>query len=548
MPLARLCLCATLPVLLLGSCGRDDPGPLHAEGAQRIEADLRFLADDLLEGRHTGSRGHALAARYLASRFRALGLAPGGEQGGYFQTVPLLRAVRERDGARLELIRGGRIQALAFGTEFLPGLVFDRGEFAVAAEAVFVGQAVYAPEFGIDHFADLDLHGKIAAVLAGAPSNLPNDPRAFYSSTREKLHALAERGAVGVLFLADPEREQRAPWERTSANWVRPGMRLRGPDGQPLDVFPTLRASASLSLAATRRLLAGAAVDADGVFAQMASNTLRGFALPGTVLLAGRSRIEPQDSLNVIARLPGREPDLADQPVVYSAHLDHLGVGAEVGGDGIYNGALDNALGVSILLETARLAAQAGHRPRRPQWFAATTGEEQGQLGAEHLATHPPEGARPAANINIDMPILLWPQEDVVPIGIEHSTLAPAVEAAAAELGMRLASDPLPEEVVFIRSDQYAFIRQGVPAVYLKGGLAPAQGEFAGRALEFLRTHYHQPSDQADLPIDYPSAERLARLNQAIGARIAEDREPPRWNPGDFFGERFGSVRRDFSH
>jgi len=224
-----------------------------------------------------------------------------------------------------------------------------------------------------------------------------------------------------------------------------------------------------------------------------------------------------------------------------TAHLDHVGIGAEVEGDGIHNGALDNAIGVSIMLEAARQAAEAEQPARRSQVFIAVTAEEKGLLGAEHFAANPSMPGTMVANINIDMPILLWPQNDVVPIGIEHSSLKADVEAAAEALSIALSPDPRPEEVVFIRSDQFAFIRQGVPAVYLKGGLEPADGEYAGRAEAFLLKHYHQPSDQVDLPIDYPTAARMARLNAGIGQRVANADKAPRWNKDDFFGDRFAA-------
>lgn len=526
---------------LLVACGRDaDPEPSVPAGAMRIEADLRFLADDLLEGREAGTRGYDLAALYVASRFRALGLEPAGDDGSYFQAVPLLRGWLERDGARLELIRDGRIRAFAFQDEYLPGRSFGQAEVAVAAPLVFVGQGVHAPEFDVDHFSGLDLKGKIAVVVSGAPSTLPSDPRAFYSSGREKLKALAERGAVGVITLPDPARAERMPWQRMARNWDRPGMRLRAPDGSPIDEIASLRASAMISLEAATALFEGAAMELDEVLERLADGTVTGFDLPGSVVLASRSRIEAVEGRNVVARLPGRDRKRADEHVVFSAHLDHVGIGAQIDGDGIHNGALDNALGSAILLETARLAAEAGQAPRRSLLFVAVTAEEKGLLGAEHFAANPGVAGELVANVNIDMPIVLWPQNDVVPIGIEHSSLQREVEAAAKELDIMLSPDPRPEEVVFIRSDQYAFIRQGVPAVYLKGGLEPADGEYAGRAEDFLRNHYHQPSDEVSLPIHYPSAEQMARLNFVIGQRVADADKAPRWNKDDFFGERFG--------
>lgn len=503
---------------------------------------MAFLADDLLEGREAGSRGHDIAALYMASQFRALGLEPAGEDGSYFQQVPLLQGERLADGARFELVRNGRIQALSFESEFLPGVNYDQPDFALSAPLVFAGQAVHAPEFGHDDFSGIQVKGKIALVLNGAPASFPNDPRAFYSSGREKLRALAAHGAVGVVFVSDPGREAKSPWARGAANWARPGMRLRDPDGKALDTFPQLVASASISADAARKVFAGSAMEADAVFAALDAGNLRGFDLPGTALLAGRAKVTTAQSRNVVARLPGSDADLGVQNVVFSAHLDHIGMGASINGDTIYNGALDNAMGTAVMLDAATRLVARPERPRRSILFVSVTAEEKGLLGSDYFASHPSVSGPLVADVNMDMPVLLTALTDVTPIGIEHSSLKEPVEAAAKSLGIALSPDPMPDEVVFIRSDQFSFIRRGIPAVYLKGGTVSVHADVDGKALlaGFLRDHYHQPSDELSLPIDYSSAARLAALNTAIGEAIANDRNQPRWNPDDFFGQRFG--------
>lgn len=531
-------------LLMLAACSGDSPpdNAADAASARRIAAHMSFLADDLLEGREAGTRGYDIAALYMASQFRALGLEPAGEEGGYFQHVPLLQGERLADGARFELVRNGRIEALSFESEFLPGVNYDQPEFALSAPLVFVGQAVHAPEFKHDDFADIEVKGKIALVLGGAPASFPNDPRAFYSSGREKLRALAERGAIGVVFLSDPAREAKSPWARGAANWARPGMRLRAPDGKALDTFPQLVASASISADAARKVFAGAVMEADAVFAALNDNSLHGFDLPGTVLLAGRAKVSTAQSRNVVARLPGSDSDLAEENVVFSAHLDHIGIGAAINGDSIYNGAFDNAMGSAVMLDAATRLAHAAERPKRSILFVSVTAEEKGLLGSEYFASHPSVSGPLLADVNMDMPVLLTELTDVTPIGIEHSSLKGPVEAAAKSLGIALSPDPMPEEVVFIRSDQFSFIRRGIPAVYLKAGTVPAHADVDGKALlsGFLRDHYHQPSDELNLPINYASAARLAALNAAIGEAIANDKKRPRWNKDDFFGARFG--------
>lgn len=511
-----------------------------AAAAARIEADLRFLADDLLEGRQAGTRGYDLAARYVEARFRAMGLAPAGDGGSYLQAVPMMQGLRIPDGAELVFEHDGERLEFAFERDFLPAIGFDAGRSRVSAQIVFVGHGVHAPEFGYDDFAGIDVEGKIALMFNGAPARFPNDPRAFHSSGREKLAALAERGAVGAVMLSDPEREARAPWARGARNWLTPGMRLVDGQGRPVDTFPALQVTASVSLDTTRALLALAPGGADALFEQREAGTLEPLELPGTLTLAQRTVLEPLTSHNVVALIPGSDPQLRREHIVFSAHLDHVGIGAPVEGDRIYNGAYDNALGTAIMLEAARMSRDAP-TPRRSLVFVAVTAEEKGLLGAHHFARQPGVDGELVANLNMDMPLMFGAQDDVVPYGIEHSSLRGPTERAADRLGVALSADPMPEEVIFVRSDQYAFVRQGVPALYLDAGIVASEAgvDAQAQAREFLRANYHQPSDQADLPIHYPTAVRLARLNQMIGQEVAEADERPTWNAGNFFGERF---------
>jgi hypothetical protein len=520
--------------------------PLSAD-EQRIADDVNYLADDKLEGRETGTRGYDLAAEYAAKRFREIGLQPAGDNGTYFQNVPLLKATREAEGAALTVKRNGREIALRFREQFLPALNFNATEHAVEAPAVFVGQGVSAPELKHDDFAGLDVRGKIAVLFSGAPARFDNDRRAFYSSSREKLRVLAERGAVGVVFVNTPEDEARAPWVRGADNWQRAGMRLRDVEGKGIGTFPELRAAANVSTAAADLIFADSPQPAAALFKAAEDGTLKGFVLPGTLSLAARTKIEPVESRNIVAKLPGSDAALAAEHIVYTAHLDHIGIGAPVKDDKgvedrVYNGALDNALGVSIMFEAARILHAEKTAPKRSLLFIALTAEEKGLLGAEWFASNPTVAATSlVANVNMDMPVLLAPSKDVVPIGIEHSTLKSALDTAAKELSVGLSPDPFPEEVVFVRSDQYAFIRAGIPAVYLDGGVISADGKRDPKLAlrKFLREHYHQPSDEATLPIAYGDALRLAKLNARIGQLIGDAAQRPQWNPDDFFGEKF---------
>ncbi|MGO1891597.1 MAG: M28 family peptidase [Luteimonas sp.] len=517
----------------------DDPA------AQRIAADLRRLAHDDMQGRETGTPGFELAAVHVAARMADAGLEPAGDGGTWFQRVPLLTGTPLREGARLAVERDGEVDELRFGDDFLPWSNFNAGAHSVQAPAAFVGHAIHAPALGHDDFAGIDLRGKVAVLLPGAPDSFDHNARAFHSATGEKLQAIVDRGAVGAVIVSSPQFEARLPWARLQASWDKPAMRLRDAEGIAVDGFPQLQAVAAVGVTAADRLLFATGRPAAQVFDDAREGTGRGFDLAGTVRIEGGTRIEAIESHNVIGRLPGSDPALADEHVVHTAHLDHVGVIAMREGDAIHSGALDNALGVAIMLEAARTLADAETAPRRSQLFAALTGEEQGLLGAQHFVARPtvPRGGL-VANINIDMPVLLAPSTDAVAIGAEHSTLQAAVEAAAEEVGVKLSPDPFPEEVTFVRSDQYAFVRAGIPALYLDGGVESADGERDPllALTYFLRNCYHQPCDDATQPIQYDDAARLARLSAAIATRVGNDDERPRWNPDDFFGERFGTT------
>ena len=510
--------------------------------AANIEADVRFLADDLLEGREAGTRGYDLAALYVATRYRLIGLEPAGDDGSFFQRVPLIRGVRDPAGARFAITRAGVETEFAFEAEFLPAVNFTAGAAVVTAPMVFVGQAVHAPELQHDDFLGVDVTGKVAVVLSNAPARFPADQRAFYASGHEKLRELERRGAAGVVFLGDPDNEAKRPWARGAQNWPRPAMRRLDSHGQPADDFPGLQVRVGASVHVAEAIFAGSAHTADEVFAMLAEGALVAFELAGEATLATRARLDRLESHNVIGRLPGSDAQLSGEHVAYTAHLDHLGIGAEIDGDSIYNGAQDNAIGVATMLEAARLLAGETEPPARSMLFLALTAEEKGLLGAYHFTAQPTVPLQSlVANVNMDMPLLIGDVSDVIPIGIEHSTLDVVAQRAVAEAGLVLTPDPSPEEVGFVRSDHYPFARAGVPAIYLKSGVTLRDGG-DGLALvkEFRANRYHLPNDDLEQPIHWPAAAQLAYVNYRIGLAIGNDPARPAWKPGNFFGEKFG--------
>jgi hypothetical protein len=494
---------------------------------ERFRQHVTFLADDLLEGRETGTRGYDIAARYVATGFAGLGLRPGGRGGSWYQQVPFVRMAMTAPAA---LTIGGQSFAQGAGASFRQSP--EAGRTELTAPAVFVGYGLEAPAFGLDDYRGLNVRGKVVVLLDGVPSGLPSDVAAHLSS--EKRRIAARRGAVGVITLRTPAAATRFPLRSTRL--PEPGITWVDPQGQPFTDAPSLRFVANVDPAAGEALFQGARRPFADVMAEAARQGTRprGFALRQTVGFQRESANTPLTSPNVIGILPGTDPALAGEYVLLMAHLDGLGVREGGEGDRIRNGAMDNTTGISTLLEVARQMSQPGNRPRRPIIFAAVTAEEKGLLGAQYLARNPViDGGRVVGVVNLDMPVLTYNFNDVIAFGAEHSTLGPIVQRAAARMNVAVTPDPLPEQGLFTRSDHYMFVREGVPAVFLMTGFAGEGGE---RFRNFLSTQYHSPQDDLSLPFDWNAGARFAELNYLIAREIADAAEAPRWYRDSFFG------------
>ena len=500
--------------------------------AERVRADVAFLADDLLEGRGTGTRGYDIAAGYVAARFEALGLKPGGKD-GWYQDIPFATATP--DPARPSAVT-------------INGVRFEHGEHAImsptvvaaaideSAPAVFVGWGLEDAKYGLDDYRGLDVKGKIVVQLRGAPDGLPSDIAATLSEKKSEL-AVA-KGAIGVITIATQEALKVTPWQKIVANSGVPRMRYVHPDGQVEDVSGPLKLSAYIDPNAAEQLFKGTALDGK-VVALLNDKKARprGFALPNPIRVERFSKIDRVRSANVIGVLEGSDPSLKNEVVMLSAHLDHLGIIPGGSGDRLANGAMDNATGIATMLEAARAFIESGKRPKRSIAFVALTGEEKGLFGSEYLAKYPlPAGRKLVANVNLDMPILTYDFTDVIAFGAEHSTVGEAVGRAASQMGVKLSPDPAPEQNTFVRSDHYNFVKQGVPSVYLGTGFANG-GEKAVKSFE--DDHYHTPSDDMSLPINWTAAAKFARLNYLIANQLADAAQAPRWYAGDYFGDKF---------
>ena len=519
----------------------DEAGKVGAQ-VSAIRAHQEFLADDLMRGRDTGSPEHEIAARYVASYFQALGLEPAGDEGTFLQAVPLLQYQVDTDSLHMSAKGPSGELEFKWKEDFLMGGDAVREETSITAPVVFVGHGIVAPDLDHDDYEGVDVENKIVLMIGGAPASLPHNQRAYYSSGSNKIQEAVDRGAVGVISFRNSERAQKYPWERVTRNSGRPGMTWLNASGEASDYWPEIEGSAFLRQETVERMLEGSGHTLQELLEAEATHSLESFELPIEVSLSQTTTHERISSSNVAAILRGSDPQLQDEYVLYTAHSDHVGVGAEVDGDDIYNGAYDNALGVSILMEAARIFATAKARPARSILFLTVTAEEKGLLGSKYFARFPTVPIDSiVANINLDMPLLLYPLADVIAFGAEHSSLEAPVSHAAQVVGFELTEDPMPEEVLFIRSDQYSFVREGIPSIFFVSGMQSSDPEIEGGAVmqEFLTQHYHAPSDELSLPVDWDSAKRFTDANYLIGLEVANTPERPTWNEGDFFGERF---------
>lgn len=541
VPMKKLTKLALLLVMGPLTAMADDPADSLLEA--RLEAHINFLADDLLRGRQPGTDGYTIAANYVVSQFRQMGLEPAGEDGSFLQPVPLLSARQVEGSARMSLQRDGVTTELSFGDDFYTGASKAHENSGIEAEMVFAAYGIHAPLLEYSDYEGLDVNGKIVVVMSGMPLDFPSEEGAHFSSSRELARNAIERGAVGLVRIYTPRSEERFAWEKLQSMIGMPSMGWVDEQGKVFAGFEQLQGGALVHYKAAGSLFEGAEHGLEELIERdAAGEALPAFELDGTLSLGQSSRHEFISSANVAAYLPGSDPLLSGEFVVYTAHLDHIG---ELHGDdhedAINNGALDNASGISVMLETARLFTE-GEPPRRSMLFIAVTAEEKGLVGSEYFAMNPTLPVeRMAGLVNLDMPLLLYDFGDVIAFGAEHSTLGDAVEAAAGDFGVTLTPDPFPEQNIFVRSDHYRFVQQGVPSVFLVTGTQSMDGETDTLAIfqQFLKDHYHTPSDDLNLPINYGAAARFTRINARIGEIIGNQAERPQWREGDFFGDTY---------
>ena len=531
----------------LWACGSRHSGSFGAGvSPAALRAHLEFLADDALEGRLTGTRGYDLAAKYMATQFASLGLKGGAQEGSYFQKVPLRLTQVVPEATSVTLSAGAKTVQLGHPADVLFFDTHQAPQGSMRAPVVFVGFGVSAPEFGYDDYQGLDVAGSIVAFLVlEAPARFPSAERGYYMDWSVKRQVASDHGAVGVLGVMTPALEMRIPWkllENTSNS-----MRWLDGDGRVGGIAGSVGPVPLLSRSAAQALFDGEQHGLADIFAAADKGEPPRFQTTKLATVRYASHHTPVESVNVLAVLEGADPVLKQEYVVFTSHLDHLGIGTAVDGDAIYNGAFDNASGCALLVEVARAFSQVVEKPRRSVLFAAVTAEEQALVGSDYLAHHLPVPLEKiVAIVNVDGAIPLSPGlRDVLTFGSEHSSLGPAAAQAAVESGFEVSPDPYPDQGSFVRTDHYPFVEQGVPALYLAPGYRSndRRVEPLEAQKKWLVSRYHSPKDDASQGFDYETGARFARFVGLVGYKVAMESARPTWNEGDFFGKRFGRGR-----
>ena len=505
----------------------------------KLRAHVKYLADDLLEGRGPGSRGGMLAAKYIASQFEALGLEPAAADRSFFQQVQMI-GTRTDPSTKLAVKSESAAAEFKFGDEFVAGTDLEQAEIPINGEIIFAGYGVNAPENSWDDYKGLDVRGKVLMIMVNDPPASPSEPNLFggkaltyYGRWTYKYEEAARRGAAGVILI-HTDNSAGYGWSVVRNSWGGARFGLA-----PEANTPSLKLKSWVTEETARKIAQLGGKDLNQLRQSAASRAFRPAPLGVSLNMTLRAQSQRMTSPNVVAIYRGNDLTLKNEYVVYSAHWDHLGVRPDQPGDNIYNGAVDNATGVAGIIAIANAFNSLAFKPRRSILFIATTAEEQGLLGAEYYATHPlVPFQQTVANINLDSMNALGVTTDITPLGAERSTLGKVIDEVAKENNVTVSPDPRPEQGSFYRSDHFPFAKAGVPAVSFNPGV-----KFVGHSdkwgeeqfQDYNQHRYHQPSDEYSPNWNFGGMIQQARLAFWIGLRVANATETPQWNRGDEF-------------
>lgn len=506
------------------------PAPGHFDGKTWWDH-VKVLADDNLEGRETGSAGLRKAEAYVVDQLKKSGLQPAGSDGFYQPVKFQSRQIVEKESS-LALVRDGKAEPLSLGEDAIFSTRVDLAP-RVEAPLVFVGYGLSIPEKGYDDFAGLDLKGKVAVLFTGSPADMPGALASHYQTAAERWKALQKAGAVGVIGIPNPAVMD-IPWSRISLNRAHPSMALAGPQ---FDETPGEQLAVTFNPAKAEQLFAGSGHTFQEI-AELGKDRKPLPRFPLTVAIKATAKVEKEDveSANVVAKLPGSDPRLKNEYVVLSAHVDHIGIGEPINGDRIYNGAMDNASGTAVLLDVAASLKKSPEKLKRSILFVFVTGEEKGLLGSKYFTAKPTVKANAmVADINIDMFLPIVPLKVLTVYGLAESDLGDMAREAAQARGVAVQADPQPLRNAFIRSDQYNFIRHGIPALAMGVSPDPASAEQKQKYKDWLTQRYHAPSDDLNQPVELPAAAQYEEVIRGLMISVANDTQRPQWKADSFF-------------
>jgi Zn-dependent M28 family amino/carboxypeptidase len=518
-----------LVILLIAFFAFAQQAPTHFDGKTWWDY-VKVLADDNMEGRETGSPALQRAEAYVVDQLKANGLQPAGTDGFYQQIKFESRQIVEKDSS-LALVRNGKVEPLTIGEDAYFSTRVDLAP-ELQAPLVFVGYGLTIPEKSYDDLAGLDLKGKVAVILNGLPADIPGALGSHYQTAAERWKTLHKAGVVGVVAIANPATMD-IPWSRMSVNRNHPSMSLVGSEfneteGEQLAVV--------FNPAKAEQLFEGSGHTFDEILA-IAKERKQLPRFPLAVSISAKTKLDkqPLESANVIAKLPGNDPELKNEYVVLSAHIDHIGIGEPINGDRIYNGAMDNASGSALLLDVAASLKKSPDKLKRSILFLFVTGEEKGLLGSKYFAAHPTVDAKSmVADINVDMFLPIVPLKILTVFGLAESDLGDAAREVAQSYGVTVQPDPEPQRNIFIRSDQYNFIRHGIPALAMGVGSAPGSPE-QKIIKDWLTQRYHAPSDDLNQPVDLQAAALYEDIVRGLLISVAQNPQRPQWKPDSFF-------------
>lgn len=510
----------------------------------RIKAHVAYLSDDKLKGRLPGKEGYQMAVDYAINQYKEMGLKPAGEKGTYTQKVKLRKAKLVKETAKFTLtLPNGEKKELSLGNDLS---IYPHPELKSVdfnAPLVFVGSGFDAPQINIEDYKGLDVKGKIVVVLRRIPENLPANVKLHLGYPATIQAFAAQNGAIGVLVCnyTTSVVQFKAAANSMVSNGISASVTAKGKRTSSASVLGgKIKVAGGISVAALQDLMRAENNMLDSTWQQLEKGKYVSKSLKSKISGHYESTYQDIESYNVVAKLEGTDRKLKKEYVIHSAHLDHLGVGRPINGDSIYNGAHDNASGVACALEIARSYATlpTADKPKRSLLFLLVTAEEMGLLGSGYFAAYPTvKKSRIVADINTDMPTLLAPLESVAPLGAEHSSLQKVVETAASMVKLEVEPDPDPSEGRFVRSDQYNFVKAGIPALHIKYGyrFSNPSLNLAEKVKKWREAHYHKPSDEITNGFVWAAGKTYARVNFLVSYLIAQTPEKPTWNKGDFF-------------